>query len=705
MAEQHRNMPESDELLSWLLSNITDWRQYRDDNFKTNWNEYYRLWRGIWSADDKLRESERSRLISPALQQAVESTVSELEEATFGRDNWFDITDDVADDDNLDIEKLRIQLKEDLDYSKTKKYICESLLNGTLYGTGIGEIIVSKETQYTPEDQFVPDTTVIARGVSSKQRICIRLNPVSPYNFSSDPAVSDIDDCLGCEITEIVPKHKIQQGIDDGTYLDIVLEEAEDKHTMLPGESKAIPMGNKIKLTRYYGKVPKDLLDDFNGIEKDENDDEDTSLDMVEAIVVFANDSQILKAEASPYMMQDRPIVVYQHDTVPGRLHGRGVCEKGYNAQKALDTELRARADALALTTHPMMAIDTTRLPRGMKPKVQPGMTILTNGNPKEILMPINFGQLNPVSYKESAELERMVTMGTGAMDMTALTMQAGQPQGQSMLMGASIKRQKRTLMNFQESFLIPFIRKCAFRFMQFDPTRYPARDLKFMPSSTMGLMAREFEQQQMTTMLGYIPQESPIAALVVKGIIENSSMRNREELTQALDNTYKEMQAKAQDNSGNQAQMAQIQVQADQNNIAREKMQQDGQKFMADMQIRQAELQLDARKVAVLEQGVEVQTAKLSLDEMQIHLTHDVQVTAQQIKAQNDVQDNQVNAENAVLASMKMAHQDLSGKVNEISKSIGSTEVKPLTASKRKITVIRDKAGNISGAHIEEHS
>ena len=39
--------------------------------------------------------SERSRIISPALQQAVESSVAEIEEATFGRGNFFDIRDDI----------------------------------------------------------------------------------------------------------------------------------------------------------------------------------------------------------------------------------------------------------------------------------------------------------------------------------------------------------------------------------------------------------------------------------------------------------------------------------------------------------------------------------------------------------------------------------------------------------------------------------
>jgi len=50
----------------------------------------------------------------------------------------------------------------------------------------------------------------------------------------------------------------------------------------------------------------------------------DDYADLVEAIIVIANDSMLLKAEKSPYMMKDRPIVAYQDDTVPNRFWGRG---------------------------------------------------------------------------------------------------------------------------------------------------------------------------------------------------------------------------------------------------------------------------------------------------------------------------------------------------------------------------------------------
>ena len=78
-------------LEGWVSNKAMSWRDYFEANYSQKFDEYYRLWRGQWAPEDKTRQSERSRIISPALQQAVESSVAELEEATFGRGKWFDI--------------------------------------------------------------------------------------------------------------------------------------------------------------------------------------------------------------------------------------------------------------------------------------------------------------------------------------------------------------------------------------------------------------------------------------------------------------------------------------------------------------------------------------------------------------------------------------------------------------------------------------
>lgn len=648
------------ELAGWVMSRVKEWRDYRDQNYREQWLEYYRLWRGIWDQADKLRDTERSRLISPASQQAVEATVAELEEATFGRDVWFDIRDDVADEQKQDIEAVRDLLKEDLEKEKVPAAISEAMLNGALYGNGIGELLMEEKTELYPSERPMEGTTLIARGVTSKSYVCVRLSPVSPYNFCSDPGIQDIDAGLGCAIDDLVPRHTIEKGMRDGVYEDVDLGDWTNKgESTLSGETKQIPSRDKIRITRYYGKVPKSYLVDSptptskrEGVHQMAGNDQPVSEpedEMVEAIVIVANDSEGIKGIANPYMMQDRPVVAYAHDTVPGRFHGRGVMEKGYNAQKALDTELRARADALALNTHPMMGIDASRLPRGMKPKVQPGLTIMTNGNPKDILMPFTFGNLNPVSYKESAELERMVTMATGAMDSAApigVNARNSTAAGMSMMMGASIKRHKRTLKNFQDNFLVPLIRKALYRQMQFNPTRYKLVDFQFRPSSTLGIMAREYEQQQFIQLLSVTPPQSPVWMVILQSIYENSAMENRGKMIEALDQMKQKMQEPQQPDP---AAMGQVQVQAKQVEVQAKKNEQDHSNKQVELQIKIKELALKEAELALKSKEIDLSNLKAQADaalkEMGQHSATALQVRQQNIDAQNNAQDNATNA------------------------------------------------------------
>ena len=111
------------DLEGWVVDKCQGWRNHFESNYAEKFDEYYRLWRGQWAAEDKTRQSERSKIISPALQQAVESSVAELEEATFGRGKWFDIEDDVADNEKRDIAVLREVLYKDFKKNKVRKKI------------------------------------------------------------------------------------------------------------------------------------------------------------------------------------------------------------------------------------------------------------------------------------------------------------------------------------------------------------------------------------------------------------------------------------------------------------------------------------------------------------------------------------------------------------------------------------------------------
>jgi hypothetical protein len=563
------------ELAAFVVQHCDRWRDSRDENYLEDWKEYERIFRGVWASEDRTRESERSRLISPATQQAVETRHAEIMEAIFGNGEFFDIKDDIMDYNGnpMDVQAMRALLMEDLTANKIRKSVDQIELMAEIYGTGIGEIMVKTETEYVPSTQPIPGSMQAAYGVQEKEYFCVKINPVNPKNFLIDPNATSIEDAMGVAIEKFVSIHKVVEGMEKGIYRKVDIGPAGNDDDLEVTQEVVQYQDDKVKLLTYYGLVPREYLEQLenDGMEVvdlfPEESVADNYSDLVEAIVVIANDGLLLKAERNPYMMKDRPVVAYQDDTVPNRFWGRGTVEKAYNMQKAIDAQLRSHLDSLALTTAPMIAMDATRLPRGAKFEVRPGKAILTNGNPSEIMMPFKFGQTSPESAATARDFERMLLMATGTLDSQGMVTQATRDSsgaGMSMAVSGIIKKYKRTLTNFQEDFMVPLIKKVAFRYMQFDPERYPSVDMKFIPTATLGIMAREYEQQQLIGLLQTLGPNTPVLPIILKGIIANSSLSNRAEMEAALEqmsqpNPEQQQLQQAQAQLALQTQQAQI--------------------------------------------------------------------------------------------------------------------------------------------------
>ena len=524
------------ELLKFIVGHTDRWRDYRDQNYADKWDRYERIFRGIWEEADKERGSERSRLISPATQQAIETRHAEIMEAIFGQGEFFDIEDDLADKNgSLDIEKLKKQLYEDFRQNKIRKSIDQITLMGEIYGTGIGEIVVEKKIKPYPM-QVPVDAMQTAYGTGEKEYVCVKLVPVSPKNFLFDPNSDSIDDSLGVAIERYVSTHKIAKGIADGKYRNVDITSMHDGNSLEPTQQEADFRDDKVKLLTWYGLVPREYLtgdeEEYENLLGDEMED---YADMVEAVVIIANDGMILKAEESPYMMKDRPVISYQADTMPNRLLGRGTAEKADNMQRAIDGSMRCHMDGLALTSAPMVAIDATRWPRGAKFQVQPGKALLTNGAPSEILMPFKFGTTDGAAMETSKEFERMLLMAAATIDSNGAVTNVARDVGMDMATATLIKKYKRTLVNFQEDFLIPFIYKAAWRYMQFDPERYPSTDMTFVPTAMLGIIAREHETKQLAFLIQTLGAQSPLTPILMQGILKNSGVSDRESMIEQM--------------------------------------------------------------------------------------------------------------------------------------------------------------------------
>ena len=587
------------ELVAFVVDHCDKWRDWRDTNYETKWDEYERIYYGIWSAEDRTRDSERSKIISPASRQAVDNRVAETMEGFAGSGKLFEVTDDGLDQERTDVEVMQALLLEDTHNNAYINNVSSIVKLAEIYGTGVGEVLVKTEMERIPTTQPMPgEQGMAAVGVTEQEKVVVKVKPVNPRNLLIDPNADAIDDSMGVAVEEYVSMYQIVQGIESGVYRKVDIEPHYEGDDLDPSHVEATTYeDDKVKIIRYYGLVPQEYLEEVEeeGEEVVDLFPDESSADrlsgLVEAIVVIANDGTLLKAERSPYMMEDRPIIAYRPEVRPGRFYGVGTVEKGYNMQKAIDAQLRSHMDSLALTTAPMMGIDATRLPRGMKFEVRPGKNILTNGNPAEILQPFKFGSTDASNYETAKGFEAMLLQATGTLDSAELVKSAaggGQNNGMgmSLAMSAIVKKNRVAMASFQDDFIIPMVKKVAYRYMQFDPDRYPMQDFKFTTLSSIGAIAKEHEQQQLIGLMQTLGPNSPIVPVLLRSIIGTSSLLNKEELMMQLDQmSQPDPQAQEMQQQQAQLQMSLVQAQANELNARAQESAADAQEAQARAQ------------------------------------------------------------------------------------------------------------------------
>lgn len=551
--------PES-QLVSWVTKHLDKWREYRENNFSKLWKSYKIKAFMKTKDDEKTRKSERSRLISPALAQAIELATAELEEAVFGKDGWFDLQDDELDLEEGDVQEVRRLLLSDIKENKLDTSVADTFYLGALTGTLVTELKPGKRQEF----HIVELEDGTREGIESS-KFRVKYDPVPPWQFLIEPGAKGceaINDSLGVAREIDQPLHKVKSLIKDGIYRDVDITKAsEDTKDLEDQKHKKSEHTDIVNTIKYFGKAPRQLIEaivksdaEVEGEDDDIKDliktldelesDGDSSLDfddndLVEAVIVIGNNCKLLKATENKFLTKDRPFSMSHWDFNPEESFGRGVSDKGYGSQQALDAELRSRIDVIGLIAHPMMAVNRLGLMKGQNLSVRPGKNIYTTEDPNSVLSPIKFGNLDASSFPQSADLERQLQMATGSVDTAApvdVVQRNQTASGMSMIQGSFVKRTKRILRRIESHYLSDLIQKTYRFYVQFDPNRYSIIENNFFVKSGIGVVARELEQQQLTNLLSITSPDSPVFNVILKGIFENSSLNNKKELLLALE-------------------------------------------------------------------------------------------------------------------------------------------------------------------------
>jgi hypothetical protein len=259
--------------------------------------------------------------------------------------------------------------------------------------------------------------------------------------------------------------------------------------------------------------------------------------------------------------------------------------------------------------------------------------------------MPFKFGMTDTSNIETAAKFENMLLMATGTLDTAQLQ---SQPVGGqlSIQLSSIIKKNKRTLVNFQDQFLIPFIEKAAWRYMQFDPENFPVKDWKFVPSSTLGMLAREVEQQQFINLMKTLGPSSPLVPILMKGVIETSSMSNKTELLALLEQSMQpDPQKQQMEQAHMQLEMGLVQAQTNDFNANAQKKQAEAQATMVEAEL--APTEAKAKLIAAMSNNLpednetkefdrRLKVADLAIKEKNVNLkAADMQQNAEIVKMQ----------------------------------------------------------------------
>jgi hypothetical protein len=148
-----------------------------------------------------------------------------------------------------------------------------------------------------------------------------------------------------------------------------------------------------------------------------------------------------------------------------------------------------------------------------------------------------------------------------------------------------------------------------------------------------LGILAREFEQQQLIGLLQTLGPNTPVLPLILKGILQNSSLTNRGELIATLDQmSQPDPQAQQAQMQQQQMQMQLLQAQIEDLQAKTQKSQADAQKSMVEAQV--APQLAQAKVVAAL-------STNLDEDDESKDFQRRVQMTELMLK-QEDIQSNE---------------------------------------------------------------
>lgn len=417
-------------------------------------------------------------------------------------------------------EKMTTEIMDQLIENNAEMKLKESMLEACIFGSGAVKAgTVKIDTTQSYEKLEDPQTGETGYALSVIEKATPEVESVSIFDLYPDPYCTSLEDCDGLFRRHVLTRRQFRELADlpqfDGEMVKYLLKtnrtgnHVEEEHERTRRRIAGIndhSESNRFEVLEFWGTV--------DGYELQEHDieiPEDADLSDDYNACVWMCSGKVIKVMLNPISGYKMPYFVFPYERTPHQFWGTGVPRMMRDSQGTMNAATRIWLDNLALSSGPMVEVNTDLLAAGEDPTdIHPWRVFLREGGDGSMpavrwYQPVaNANGLNQIVeiFRRFADETTSLPSYTHGETGKSLNKTA---TGMSMLMGAANVALKSTIKNIDDFLMEPMIKALYHWNMEFNSKDYIKGDLKIIARGSTALVQKEVQSQRLLQFLSLV--------------------------------------------------------------------------------------------------------------------------------------------------------------------------------------------------------
>ena len=395
----------------------------------------------------------------------------------------------------------------------------EAMLEACIYGSGAiksGTIKIDRTQSYELVADEIGNESY---QMSMQEQVKPEIESVSIFDLYPDPYCTNLEDCSGLFRRHILTRRQFREladlpSFDAELILSVLKDSRKGNHTEEMHERTRRQIAginensnsHRYELLEYWGSIDGyDLID--AGVELPEGSDPSEEYDAN----VWLTGTKVIKASLNAVKGYRIPYQIFPYERTPHQFWGIGVPRMMRDSQQTMNAATRIWLDNMALSSGPMVEVNTDLLASGEDPTdLHPWRVFLRSGGDGS--MPAvryyqptaNANGLNQIIeiFRRFADETTSLPSYTHGENTQGLNKTA---TGMSMLMGAANVALKSTIKNIDDFLIRPMIESLFHFNMEFGTNERAKGDLKIVARGSTALIQKEVQSQRLLQFLSLV--------------------------------------------------------------------------------------------------------------------------------------------------------------------------------------------------------